>query len=969
VDVSQECPSETELAGFLAGQLSPELLLAVQVHLDSCLPCIQLLRSLSSSQNAAASDALAAGERIDEYRLVRSLGQGAMGHVYVAFDEILHRTVALKLLREGGAEARARFEVEARAVARLSHPNVVLVFRVGRAHGRPYLVSELIHGRSLDQLDLPVDPAKALRIATDLARGLAAAHRGGVLHRDIKPANAMLADDGTAKLLDFGLAKLVTLGDETAADRVGGQDHSNAPVRLTQTGALLGTPRYMAPEVLLGGAATMTADVYSLGAVLFELCSGRPPYLEDSLPALRAAITREPPRLDELLPSVSADLAAVVNRCLAAASAERYPTGEAMLMALEKLAPPPSVPGAVTRVTRRPARLDARVVVAAVMALATGIAVLIARYLPSPSKTPLAGSRGDAVPSIQPLVERSRASFSRHMQIALSRTGDTIAMYVDGVLSVGTPSQASQLALPLTVGRPASLQTLTFFPAGDRLLISGGSGAAAGSWIVPLNGAPATPLGKDTLANGVVSPDGTHVVFRGLEGFYVRALAGGAPVRVFMPAPDETVHALAWSPAGEEIALLSGSVNCTTDGTIDIVSSSGTSTRRVYRGPRLVSANCSAALAWPSDSTLAYAQEPLANERSTAIVELAAFGERPIPARVYGWPDAEISALRRSSNGWVVEKLTQRANLLRQALDDQGTADGSPEATPLPSAMGPRGVFSNGEVLLADVDPSGLVDLLIQPPGRSLLPRALAYATPRLNGGRVAITARDEVVFWRPSRAPEACVLVAVAEGVAEHLLPRSPSAEPIVCASQIRCARRAQGSCALMEVTTGRARFSRFDPRTGERSPAFFQVPGEHAHWAISNDGHMIAVVTDPGQPVRIVATSSGATRPLDTIPDVAVEEPVFAADDRSVLVTVDNLPGVSPYAIVRFDLRGGSRVVWQDKHSLTWPASVAPSMDGRTLIFYSRTRTVEVAELAEVRLPARATTGASNTHSTPPR
>ncbi|MCC6555607.1 MAG: serine/threonine protein kinase, partial [Polyangiaceae bacterium] len=149
----------------------------------------------------------------DEYRLLRLLGRGGMGEVYLAQDLLLERLVAVKLISDlhPEAEAREQFLVEARAAARLQHPNVVTIHRVGELDGRPFLISEFVRGKSLDKLDTPVPWRRALELGIGLSRGLAAAHRRGVLHRDIKPGNAILADDGEIKLLDFGLAKLVDL--------------------------------------------------------------------------------------------------------------------------------------------------------------------------------------------------------------------------------------------------------------------------------------------------------------------------------------------------------------------------------------------------------------------------------------------------------------------------------------------------------------------------------------------------------------------------------------------------------------------------------------------------------------------------------------------------------------------------------------------------------------------------------------
>src|SRR5215471_2312498 len=162
-------------------------------------------------------------DQFDEFRLVRSLGGGAMGQVYLAHDTLLDRPVAVKFVRAAAdPAARARVLDEARAIARLQHPNVVAIYRVAEVAGHPYLVSEYVQGRALHELPRPLPWRAVLDIAIDLARGLAAAHRRGVLHRDVKPANAILTDDGSAKLLDFGLATIVDRGpaDEPAACRL-----------------------------------------------------------------------------------------------------------------------------------------------------------------------------------------------------------------------------------------------------------------------------------------------------------------------------------------------------------------------------------------------------------------------------------------------------------------------------------------------------------------------------------------------------------------------------------------------------------------------------------------------------------------------------------------------------------------------------------------------------------------------------
>lgn len=330
---------------------------------------------------------------VAEYRIVRLLGRGAMGQVYLAQDTLLDRLVAIKFIASEPSPAlRERFLVEARAIARLHHPSVVSIYRVGEHAGRPYLVSEFVRGQSLSELPKPVPLNEALRIGVGLSAGLRAAHQAGVLHRDVKPANAILADGGEAKLLDFGLAKLSPLqvpsgsslsATESARSSLGSEPISGeeatltpeaeakrsglplpsadvtlsgpavdepfadadvpptpTPVSLTKTGAWVGTPRYMAPEIFAGEPATTRSDVYSLGALLFELCVGKPPFVESDVTKLAAVVqSQDAPTLLSLIPDeeLRLGLSHVVARCLSRDPQARYLDGNELWHALTQL--------------------------------------------------------------------------------------------------------------------------------------------------------------------------------------------------------------------------------------------------------------------------------------------------------------------------------------------------------------------------------------------------------------------------------------------------------------------------------------------------------------------------------------------------------------------------------------------------------------------------------------------------------
>ena len=315
---------------------------------------------------------------IAEFRLERPLGGGATSEVWLATDTLLDRVVALKIASVApSAEMLLRFRVEARVVAKMHHPNLLAIHHVGEVDEHPFLVTEFLSGQSLDHLEGPLDPERVVTIGLDLARGLSAAHQAGVLHRDIKPANAFLCGDGIAKLIDFGLAKLSdgprgapespspvaersstawALRDPSLVSSSPGELDSTQ-VATTLDGSYAGTPLYMAPEIWRGEAATRSADIYSLGALLYELLAGEPPCNGEEIAELYARVLMgriEP--LAERSPAAPPALAALVMACLRGAPEER-PTAGAVCEALAGLLPRASVvPGALDDPAENPYR-------------------------------------------------------------------------------------------------------------------------------------------------------------------------------------------------------------------------------------------------------------------------------------------------------------------------------------------------------------------------------------------------------------------------------------------------------------------------------------------------------------------------------------------------------------------------------------------------------------------------------------
>ncbi len=287
--------------------------------------------------------------RVGRYALLRRLGAGGMGVVYSAYDDELDRKVALKLVATDrlGAATVARVRREAQALARLSHPNVVHVYEVGEAEGHAFVAMEFVAGQTLRAYqDGPERSAEELLAAyAQAGRGLAAAHAAGLVHRDFKPENALVGDDGRVRVVDFGLARVFEQG-AAEATRVAAGDRppsasevapGGSPVdgeRLTASGALVGTPAYMAPEQLRGGEAEARSDLFSFCAALYEALYGVRPFAGADVTELRRAIAggviRAPGRARELPPSVHPALV----RGLAAEPEDRWPDMEALLGAL-----------------------------------------------------------------------------------------------------------------------------------------------------------------------------------------------------------------------------------------------------------------------------------------------------------------------------------------------------------------------------------------------------------------------------------------------------------------------------------------------------------------------------------------------------------------------------------------------------------------------------------------------------------
>jgi len=459
--------------------------------------------------------AVTSGSRLGPYEVVDLLGSGGMGEVYRARDPRLNREVAIKVLPEGIAdrERLRRFQQEARAAGALNHPNILAIYDVGEHEGAPYIVSELLEGETLRERLGPgrVSIRSAVDYAIQVVRGLAAAHDSGIVHRDLKPDNVFVTQDGRAKILDFGLAKL---------RRPEGQAHDSGSdadtISLaTDPGTVMGTVPYMSPEQVRGEAVDHRSDIFSFGALLYEMLSGRRAFRgSSSAETLGAILKEDPPELSGTGRGISPGLARIVHRCLEKRAGDRFHSAHDLALALEAVSPRISRPSWVG--VARGRRLVWTGALVALVAVA-GLWILLPREPPPP---PL---------RVRPIT----SDLGREMMPALSPDGNQVAF-------VWAREGTQDLYVKLING-------------GNPLLVSGGEEHSY---------APAWSPGGRQIAFIRHVKDGDGQVLAGI--FVVPALGGPERRLATARVPFLSVrtsdpvfqHGLSWSPGGKALAFV-----------------------------------------------------------------------------------------------------------------------------------------------------------------------------------------------------------------------------------------------------------------------------------------------------------------------------------------------------------------------------------------------------------------------------
>jgi Tol biopolymer transport system component len=484
--------------------------------------------------------ALEPGTRLAQYEIIAPLGAGSMGEVYRARDVRLERDVAIKVLPGLVSFERdrlLRFEQEAKAAAALNHPNILAVYQMGTYQGMPYLVSELLEGKTLTETirrgSLPL--RKVIDFGVQIASGLAAAHAKGIVHRDLKPDNLFVTKEGRVKILDFGLAKLIA----------NNQTIGTVAATITLPGMALGTVGYMSPEQVRGQETDQRADIFALGAILYEMVTGKQTFQRPtSADTMSAILNDELPSLAELSPDTPAALERVIRRCLEKDRTLRFQSASDLAFALEALLDPTlSSPSGVHAAMKEVTPRQRYGWIAGLLAVSAAI-VAVVFFLTQPPPVPTVAN-----------------------YVQLTHDGQTKTLIgTDGsriYLGVGSGNAASLTSRGLSVisvagGNPKKISVMpssdmvpvSLSPDGAEVLYIDGQGAPPRGPLqsIPILGGSPRRLGDFDAENAAWSFDGKMLAYTNLGDLFVAKADGSDPRRLLSVTGD--IQNVTWSPDG-----------------------------------------------------------------------------------------------------------------------------------------------------------------------------------------------------------------------------------------------------------------------------------------------------------------------------------------------------------------------------------------------------------------------------------
>jgi eukaryotic-like serine/threonine-protein kinase len=888
--------------------------------------------------------------RVGRFELGSPLGAGGMGTVWEAHDTTLERTVAIKFLHPhlaGDSRYRERFLREGRAAARLDHRGICAIYEVGEtleavalsqrgqalqlASGTPYAAIELVRGATL-QHHLRrigrISQREVLRIASEVADALAAAHGAGIVHRDIKPANIMLGADGRVVILDFGLAGIDPSTEPTLPARDVGP---GADAKLTMAGDIVGTIAYMSPEQARGDRVDARTDVFSFGLVLWEMLAGT---VVDPDPSLgrKTAVTRRATCTSFIpdLPPVPKRWRRFLQRCVAADAAERYPSAKELLADLQALA------GASQR-----ARVWSVAGGVALAVVGVGGSFWATRDRPAEKPAPILQQLTSNPPET-PLHGAAVSPDGKFLAFA-DPTGTYLRVLQTGETTRIVPAETLDVT------------SVSWFPDGTRLAATAinRDQQGVGIWTISLQGTT-----RKLRDNGIVytiTPDGSELIFLGLvntlrgwaeDGIWAMDSDGSDVHRVLPTAEGgDQYTSVGLSPNGKTILyILGGDSQGEPHAVLGVSDLAGGATKVILSDPLLLTPPCPSNAVWLGrDRIVLTRAEPAPNDATSNLWELridpTTLAATGAPSRMTAWADSCVSQLGVAVDGTRLSFLKQRRqsdvyladvrsdgsqldNVRRLTLDlrDDLVCGWARDSRSLYFASNRQGTF---DIFRQGID-SQAAEAIVQGPNRETKSRL----TP--DGKFMLYVTRP----LGPATAPSRLMRVPIGGGAAEMVLEQDAIAG-------LACPSLPSASCVLKEFRDGTLTFFALDPFRGKgREIGRFKTP--YPVWSLSPDGSRIAFLGEAAagdnqaERVFTMRTGDGTVHQLEMADPAVNLDLAWSSDGNSLFMTELVARGSSPgWRVLRTDLAGHVQTLWES--NIVWGdiSNPQPSPDGRYLAF----------------------------------